>query len=287
MTKINIAFGATKNWLQYTYVTICSILSNASANDEYTFYIMCDKKDEQSDVYINTLNKIKKSEFKFFIMDDSWFEGAVHNHRGVSTYYRLKLSSLTEDDKVLYLDSDLIALQDIADLFNQDIENYYVAGIEDKHSYHMLMRLRLKEPGEGPFINAGVTLMNLKKFRENKLEDLMFEKLRERKFYNDQDAINDVCRGNILSLPIKYNLMYTDSSNIYRNRRDELEEAVKSPVILHYILKPWEDRTYFCDKWLKYKRKLDTTIIACNIQQGNNCHEAFKNIQQALMKDNN
>lgn len=94
MTQINIAFGATKNWLQYTYVSICSILSNASVEDNYKFYIMCDaEKDDNFSKTVKALDLIKKSEYEYIIMDNSWFDGAIHDSLGVSSSYRLKLSS--------------------------------------------------------------------------------------------------------------------------------------------------------------------------------------------------
>ena len=256
MTQINIAFGATKNWLKYTYVSICSILSNAKKEDNYKFYIMCDTTDETFSDVVRALDSIKKSEYEYILMDNSWFDGVIHDWLGVSSSYRLKLPSLIEDDKVLYLDSDIAAVSDISELYIQNIEDYYIGAIEDKCSDMMRVRVKLAE-GEGPFVNGGVLLMNLKKFREDNLEEIIFEKLREKKFYTDQDVINDICRNKILSLPLKYNLMYLRNNHFYKNRREELASAIESPVIIHYILKPWRGDALKGDIWLKYKEKLD------------------------------
>lgn len=256
MTQINVAFGVTKDWLQYTYILICSILSNASADDSYKFYILCDSVDDNFSKTVNALDSIKKSEYKFIIMDNSWFEGAIHDPLGVSSSYRLKLPSLVDDDKILYLDSDTIANSDIAELYNYNIEDYYLAAVEDKTSDLMSPRVKLT-PEEGPFVNGGVLLMNLKKFREDNLEEIIFKKLRESYFYTDQDVINDICRKKILSLPLKYNLMCIKcDSFFYKSRKDELKMAKQSPVIIHYIAKPWIRPSLFSNIWHYHKNKL-------------------------------
>lgn len=250
MTKINIAFGATEEWLRYTYVTICSILANAKEDDYYKFYIMCDTEDINFGPMVKCLDQIKKSEYKFFKMDNSEFEGAIHDWLGVSSSYRLKLPSMIDDDKVLYLDSDISVVNDIAELYNYNIDDYYLAAVEDKGAHFMRERVNLKE-GE-TFINGGVQLMNLKKFREDNLEEIIFDKLRASDFYTDQDVINDVCREKILQLPLRFNLMPLDNEEIYKNRREEFLEAMENPVVLHYTNKPWKTQVKYGEYWFMY-----------------------------------
>ena len=250
MTQINIAFGATEEWLRYTYVTVCSILANAKEEDNYKFYIMCDTVDVNFKPMIKCLDQIKPSEYKFLQMNNEDFEGAIHDWLGVSSSYRLKLPSIIDDDKVLYLDSDISVVNDIAELYNHNIDDYYIAAVEDKCSDFMKERVNLKD-GE-TFINGGVQLMNLKKFREDNLEEIIFNKLRESDFYTDQDVINDVCRSKILQLPLKFNLMPIEDESLYVNRRDEFKEAIEDPVILHYTIKPWNQQVKYGEYWFMY-----------------------------------
>ncbi|MCR5265927.1 MAG: glycosyltransferase family 8 protein [Cyanobacteria bacterium RUI128] len=258
MTQINIAFGATEEWLRYTYVTICSILANANEKDDYKFYIMCDSVDINFDPMVKCFEKIKHAEYKFIKMDNSEFEGAIHDWLGVSSSYRLKLPSIIDDDKVLYLDSDIIVLSDIAELYNHNIDDYYIAAVEDKCSHFMRERVNLKE-GE-TFINGGVQLMNLKKFREDNLEEIIFNKLRESDFYTDQDVINDVCRSKILQLPLKFNLMPIENPGHYVNRRKEFEETLEAPVVIHYTDKPWRSEVKYGECWFFYASALSKIL---------------------------
>ena len=74
MSKIKIAFGVTKDWLNYTYVTMCSILSNANVFDYYCFYIMCDVDEDEFEKSFcsakEKLNSIHKFEYKYIKMNN-------------------------------------------------------------------------------------------------------------------------------------------------------------------------------------------------------------------------
>jgi lipopolysaccharide biosynthesis glycosyltransferase len=249
--KINIALAISRDWFEYAVVTATSILENSNSQDEYCFYILSNGfSDEEKDLFLK-LKKLRDVDFKFVTLDDSYFDNAIHDWLGVSASYRLRLQTFCPEDKVLYLDSDIVALKDLSELFNTDITDYYVAAVEDK-SGHM-MRCRIKSIKEDePFFNSGVQLINLNKFRENKLEEKFMEALRSHGIYTDQDAMNDVCYGNILSLPLKYNIVPCEE---YKHRRDEAVEAIADPVLLHYWSKPWQAsaRINRYKDWYKYK----------------------------------
>lgn len=68
------------------------------------------------------------------------------------TYARYFIPKYIKEDKVLYLDSDLIVNSSLVELFNIDLENHYIGAVIDPHSqeYH-------KDYIE---YNAGVLLVN-------------------------------------------------------------------------------------------------------------------------------
>lgn len=261
VARINIAFGMTGNWLKYTAIAICSILSNANKKDEYFFYIMCDWQGVELSslqIFFDALDLIKPAEYIFLKMNNADFNGAIHDWLGVSASYRLKLSSIIDEEKILYLDSDIIAVKDIAELYSTDISNYYIAAVEDKLSHKMNNRVNLNS--DKAFINSGVMLMNLKNFRKNNLEKIIFNKLRTTNFYTDQDVINDVCRDKILQLPLKYNMMPIKSDNVYINRRNEFLSAFNNPNIIHYTKKPWLEEVLLKEHWQKYNSILNKKL---------------------------
>jgi lipopolysaccharide biosynthesis glycosyltransferase len=237
----------TPDWMVYASTTVASILFNAHEKEEYNFYILSNKFDKKSKNLFNSLKTIHKSKFHFIKIDDKWFDGAVHDWLGVSASYRLKLSSLINEDKILYLDSDIIAFQNIYELYSTDITNYYLAAVEDKCSKMMGTRIGLAE--DETFVNSGMQLINLKKFREDNLEELIFDKLKKSTFYTDQDVINDVCRQKILTLPLKYNIM--PISYEYQDKKEEYDRAMQAPVLVHYTAKPWNGGAY--PEWHKMR----------------------------------
>ena len=252
--RINIALGMTPEWFEYAQVTIASVLTHSSQDDEYYFYIMANRFEEDDIEAFNRLKKMRSIEIEFLKIDDTFFEGAIHDWLGVSSSYRLILSSLVQESKILYLDSDIIARKDIAELYKTDISDYYLAAVEDKCSLMMKSRVNLA-PHEN-FYNGGMQLINLDKFREDDLENVIMKTLRLSTFYTDQDVINDVCRKNILSLPIKYNLMPV--LNAYKNRREEFLNDLKDPVLVHFTTKPWKGvNNMYVNEWFHYKNIVD------------------------------
>lgn len=254
--RLNIALCASRNWLLYSATTVASILCNAKEDESHYFYILSNDFDEKEKNYFYSLNRIKDAHYHFIKVDDTEFDGAIHDWLGVSASYRLKLPSLVNEDKCLYLDSDIIALQTIRKLYSQDISDYYLVAVEDKSSTMMKTRVNLNE--NQTFFNSGMLLLNLRKFREDDLEKKIFEILRTNDYYTDQDVLNDVCKEKFLSLPLKYNLMH--STKGYSGREEEKEIALSNPVLYHFICKPWEStKVDRYNDWLKFRNMIIET----------------------------
>lgn len=235
--KINIALACSRDWFDYATITATSILMKSKSEDEYCFYILSNGFDEKEKNKFLKLKKLRDVEFEFLTVEDSYFEGAIHDWLGVSASYRLRLQTLCKEDKVLYLDTDVVAAKDIAELYSIDVSDYYLAAVEDKCTEMMSQRVQ-KTFESKIFFNSGVQLINLKKIREDKIEEQMLETLRKKDGYTDQDVLNDICFGKILPLPLKYNIVQTNGKN-YDSKKEEAMEAQKDPVLLHYWSKPW------------------------------------------------
>lgn len=118
------------------------------------------------------------------------------------TYIGLIRSALTKvfphHDRILSIDCDTVVLNDISELWDIPLDDYYVAGVKEpilsqQHGYL--------------YINAGVTMWNLKKLRKDGMDDQMIYSLNARKhFFVSQDVLNEECKGHILELPVEYNV---------------------------------------------------------------------------------
>ena len=113
-------------------------------------------------------------------------------------------------DIILSLDNDTIVNENISDIWELPIENYYFAAAKEP----------IRSTEDKLYTNIGVTLFNLKKFREDKLDDKIIIALNEEKYnFPEQDVLNKLCQGFIYELPSDYNVSnYTDIKNIYHRK---------------------------------------------------------------------
>lgn len=94
-----------------------------------------------------------------------------------ATYYILHLPSiLSEHDKILYLDGDVIVRKDLWDMYNTDLQDNYIGAVKDfgqitwRLGYAKNYEQRLGVKDTDQLLNAGVLTMNLQKMREDNLE---------------------------------------------------------------------------------------------------------------------
>ena len=134
-------------------------------------------------------------------MIDKWFIPGGANWNSGWTYIgliRAALSKVFPDlDKILSIDCDTLVQKDVSDLWDIPIDDYYVAGV---------MEPALSRYSNLLYINAGVTMWNLKKLREDGKDDEMIDDLNyHKRAFVSQDALNAILRNHILKIPASYN----------------------------------------------------------------------------------
>ena len=152
------------------------------------------------------------------------------------TYARYFIPDYIFEDKVLYLDSDLIVNQSLEPLFEIDFYEYLLAAAWDT---------------DGVTFNAGVMLINNKKWRQEKLKERLIEQsivtlkeVDEGKFENfngDQTILNQVCFNRWLELDRGYNLQVGHDVTAFYNKWENYFNELVSPSIIHFVSyrKPW------------------------------------------------
>lgn len=99
-------------------------------------------------------------------------------------------------DKLLYLDIDMMAGDDISKLYSIDISDYEYAAVKEKYGSKIIKR---------DYINAGMLLLNMKKIKETGLLEKARKMIKTRKLlFADQDAIYWNTQTKLL-LPKKFN----------------------------------------------------------------------------------
>lgn len=152
------------------------------------------------------------------------------------TYARYFIPDYISEDKVLYLDSDLIVNQSLEPLFEIDFYEYLLAAAWDT---------------DGVTFNAGVMLINNKKWRQEKLKERLIEQsivtLKEvdegkiENFNGDQTILNQVCSNRWLELDREYNLQVGHDVTAFYNKWENYYNELVSPSIIHFVSyrKPW------------------------------------------------
>ena len=157
-------------------------------------------------------------------------------HISSVAYARYFIPDYIQEDTVLYLDCDLLINDKLDDLFEQDIEERYIAAIRDAN-------------GQG--FNTGVLLINNEKWRQEKLRERLIEQSilttkeveegRFEHFNGDQTIFNQVLKDDWLELDRAYNLQVGyDVVALYNNWQEHLAFNDK-PVVIHFTTyrKPW------------------------------------------------
>ncbi len=257
--KIPIALITDENFAPYCATTMASVLRNAGKDTELSFYILTEGLSQTVKDKFNELRAIKECSIDYILINKDDFRGLPKcHHIPVESYYRFKLfSSLPDLDKVLYLDSDMVVLGDVGEIFNINIDNYYAGMVIDavKNLGTIISdaKIKLQMPIESEYFNAGVMLVNLAKCREYNIGQQLFEWAKNnisKLTWADQDVINVVMNGYIKELPEKYNVQLS-----YRTTNVRLSELDEIKVI-HYCgsYKPWNMRGMFLSEhfWDNY-----------------------------------
>lgn len=144
------------------------------------------------DKQINFLDKVMKSKnkkcsIKKIDVTDLYNKEFKNcpNEKAYCTPYTLirLLADLIPDipDKLLYLDIDMMANDDINKLYSIDINDYEYAAVKEKYGCWLI---------RPDYINAGMLLLNMKKIKKTSLLKKGREMLRQKKMtFADQDAI--------------------------------------------------------------------------------------------------
>lgn len=246
--EINICLSCDNDYAKYAGVTITSIVYNARKGDNLKFYILDNGIAEENKKKILSITNfpitfvpINKCDFEIYK------HVKTHEYITLSAYSRLKLPSYLPDiNTIIYLDCDTIVETTLRNLFDTNINEYLIAGVQD------IKKSKLRK--NPVYVNSGVLLMNLQKMRELQIEkqfdDYAITNI-DTITCGDQEIVNEVCKGKIKVIDPLWNVQ--TSSFPTRSSYSEF------PNIIHYVSKhkPWEKKSVSYNKhfYFKYLQK--------------------------------
>lgn len=243
MNQINVVLTINDYYTKYLAVTITSIIANT--NEKIKFFILdggISNKNKQkirkiSKNFTLDINYIKIDKQKFVNMPSS-----SQAHISNETNYRFIISTLFPSmNKCIFIDADLVFINDVKKLWDIDIDNYYMAAVADQApltSYNWTRNFPFEKNYR--YVNTGVTLINLDKWRKENIEEKLF--LNVGKYapilkFPDQDTLNITLQKKIKYIPHTYNAMPVQKYV----KNEELIEAFSDPIVIHWAgyEKPW------------------------------------------------
>lgn len=264
---MNIVFTIDRMFVEHMTVTIASILLKAHASDAFTFYIVESDITEDDKHKILDLKKIKDFEVKFIRIDnDKYKKFPTIGHFKPANYYRISLPSLLKNvDKVLYLDCDILIRKSLSKFFKMSFDNTYALVVDDSRVGKDLFPNQIKNLGLNKYFNSGVMMLNLKKMREDNIEEKCFEfikKYPKKIKCVDQCVFNYVFKGNVKFIEDIYNIQYNPSLKYIVSR---YKDMIKNCVVFHLTseCKPWIVGKYHPYK-IKYYYYLSKTAYKKN-----------------------
>lgn len=267
MSKIPIVFAFDNNLCMPAAVCIFSLLYNAKQNTTYDIYILHHKGQTLDLSNVKKVLEVYPKHLITLVEVDDTFENAFQI-RGITTptYYRLLIPELIQQyDKIIYSDVDVIFREDLSDIYNTNLDDYYVGGVcalahLDKNLTKYYNSLHLNP---SKIIYAGNIILNSKLIR-NSNKTTEFISLAQRNFkYQDLDVLNITCNYNIQYLSpsfcyttdiahaIAHN--YIEISKIWDT--DELQHTVQTGLVHYNGQKPWKGYCINFDIWWEYYRK--------------------------------
>lgn len=255
---IPVVFITDDNFVMPTGVAIWSLGESKKPETEYLVYVVMAECSEKSRAEIM---KAEREGVRIQVI-----EASLDMYRDIKQLAHIPISCLLKfnicelipcQDKLIYLDGDILVRGDLTELYQIPLEDNVIAGVPELMMLHQNKQL----------INAGIMLFNAKKMREEGLAEKLAAKRRELgdRGSMDQQTFNLLLADRTGTLPIKFNcvpnkLFGTEQKNFpleklntlyhtkYATKRDLLDDA----VILHYATggKPWKYSYVSCaDEW--------------------------------------
>ena len=282
-----IFFAVDDGYIPFLAVSLQSLVDNASDTHYYLIKILYTSiKDENKE----KIKKYERENVSIEFVDLNYYIEKIkdklytRDYYSKTTYFRLFIPNLyPQYDKALYLDSDIVLLKDVYELYNIDIGNNLVAAAPDDviQTIEVFQEYAEKVVGVSTYknyFNAGVLLMNLDELRKFNFQEKFIYSLDMVRFSvaQDQDYLNRLCKGRVKIIDGNWNRM-----PIAKEKENDL-----GINLIHYNLayKPWhfEDILYK-DYFWENAKKTDFIDTILNIKNNYTDEERFDDMEKDKM----
>lgn len=271
--RIWVAFGCDAGFAPHLAATLASIVRHMPAENLQVLMMQVGFDGAQR-AAIQAL--APEAEFSWIDMTDFELpEYQVSNHISHATLFRLGLEQLAPAacKRLIYLDADLIVMDDLRKLWAVDLNGAAIGGVpdpglskdipaEDRHW------LKWVDDENAPYMNAGVMLIDLEQVRQEAGFSRALDVIAEQGAnlpYQDQDAINWVYWNKWTQLPLEWNVQRFQLIGQFRQYFSEATlAAIQTPKIVHFTgpEKPWNMQGYHPWWWVYWEALAHTPYFS-------------------------
>lgn len=258
-----VGFCTDANYIRFVPAAIESLVKAYGAPDLPQFHIVTDAM-PPADAE-RSLLELSQGRLDIHVIDPADFmhlKEVTHISRGM--YYRLALPSLALQDRILYLDCDIIVRGDIYPLLRADLGERPVGAVVNP----FYNATNIGFDSTDLYFNSGVLLIDRRKWIKLNVSELTLKFLVENTdslVMPDQDALNGVLRGNWQELHPTFNcqtsmfIRHEDLAAELAGRWDT--NFLDDPVIVHFSSshKQWHPTCRL--KYARDYRKLSSHVM--------------------------
>lgn len=262
---MNIVYSSSDNYSMCTGISLYSLYLHNRDIDDMDVTILSTDISEQNRSNLISIAKEFNRNLKILDAKEDFIRESERLHlplmRGAyNTYSRVMLNTWFSNlDKIMVIDSDTMVCDNLVDVWNINIDGFYLAAAPELAMYTPYNHL--EDPDiirkAEMYYNMGICIVNLKKWREDDIDTLIYNNVQKEANpfkIADQSIINKYLMGSIKRLPLRYNfyspvhnVSYKAIKNVFSSREVFSEEEIKSaslnPAIIHYFghsfERPW------------------------------------------------
>lgn len=272
--NVAICFSADDNYIPLLSTTIASIIDHANPEKNYDIVILMTSISDEYQVRLRTLISNKPNFSIRFVNVGPYVFGynfytesdPTNTKFSDEIYYRVLVPALMPSyEKVVFLDADLVVLDDIANILDYDYSESLVGAVRDYEGIancygnnYERTKYRISELGIKNFDNyflSAVLVMNVAKMKEQfQNKDLLGLAVSKDWKQFDQDLFNYLCQDAVKIIDATWNFVediYGTYQSLPKKLFDEYLKSEKNPKIIHYSgsRKPWKNLS---SKYNKY-----------------------------------
>lgn len=272
-SKMCFLYATDNNFVHVMLASLYTLLDQNSDEDLEVYVVISMDVNEEDRRKILGVGECFKKEVHLIEKPD--FDSLTHVKLDIKRYSESMFSRIAvgsvlpcEIRRVIYLDCDTFIRDNLRSLWEQDLHGKTLGAVNDSRSIGYSKNLGIRD--NNCYVNSGVLVIDLEKYRRNNIERKIFKtlaKLNGLLEFPDNDAICKVLQDEIDLIPLRYNVTSVCRMCTYKEllalrhpahviNKKEYDEANQNPAVLHFT-------TFFMMKgrpWMINCNHPDTTV---------------------------